>query len=210
MSLLPVFLELTHKKVVVIGGGRMAARRVIQIIASEPDLTVVSPFITETLQQLYEDNRLIWKKRMYQFEDLKEASLIILAAGDEKVHAAVHREAPNNAFINDVMAAESGSAIFPAHIKRGRLHIAVTTGGASPKLTKKITQQLNQSFPPDYEQYVEFLYQARYLLKQTNLSHAEKQRYLESWLHEKYQNPDVQLQTLQKLQKDLDTNENTY
>lgn len=199
MSLLPLFLNLEHKNVIVIGGGSMATRRILQIMESSPFLTVISPSASDTIQQLHAEERVVWLQRTYERADLLSASLIILAAGDAAVHRAVHKEAPAACFINDVMEAEKGTAVFPAHLQRGRLQIALTTGGASPKLSRKITQEIAQAFPEDYGQYIEFLYEARQLLKQLTLPQDEKHAYLEAWLTPEYQKKEKQLETLKKL-----------
>ena len=98
---------------------------------------------------------------------------------------------------------EQGDVVFPGILKRGKLSMSVSTLGASPKLTAAILAELQQQFPPDYEQYVDFLYHCRQQIKQSNMSHAEQQKLLAAVLDDKYQDQKLQQQMLSWLAQNI-------
>ena len=72
---------------------------------------------------------------------------------------------------------KEGNITFPNQLRRGKLTISVSTDGASPKLAKQIIQNLAQTYDESYEDYIDFLYESRQLIKEKALTSSEKQSY---------------------------------
>lgn len=200
MAVIPLMINLHGKKVVIVGGGHVAKRRLISLLESEAKLTVISPKVLPEIADLCKKGKVIWKNKEVSLEDLSEAFLIIIATNDKVVNETVRKNAPANCLINASTDAQTGNVHFPSHLKRGKLSIAVSTHGASPMLASKVKNDLSNLYDAHYEQYVDFLFEARTIIKESALSKEEKESYLREFLDEAYHSPVLQQQTLQKLQ----------
>lgn len=192
MAYVPLNIDFTDKQVKVIGGGKIAERRVKAILESDAVIHVISPELTEDLFQLYLDEKIIWKKKMFESSDLEDADFIISATNQQEVNDVIKKSAPKHSLINMVSDAQVGNVIFPGTLKRGKLQISVTSTGASPKLVSNILDDLEKQYPVDYEEYVEFLFESRIIIKSLNLEKTEKNQLLESILSDQYFDKDEQ------------------
>ena len=87
--------------------------------------------------------------------------LVIAATNDPETNKAVKRFVSTHQLLLMVDDPEESDFILPSVMNRGRLTLTVSTSGASPTLTKKIKQDLAQQYGPEYQEYVDFLYQCR-------------------------------------------------
>jgi len=156
MSLLyPMYIDLTNRKVVVIGGGNVACRKVERLIECQANVTLISPEIVPPLQELTDQMRIELHLRPYQPGDLAGAWLVIAACDVPHVNQQVFDEANLlHIFCNVVDDPPLCSFQVPAIVKRNLLQIAISSGGASPALAKKIRQQLEQTYPEYYEEFI--------------------------------------------------------
>ncbi|SEG55681.1 uroporphyrinogen-III C-methyltransferase [Thermomonospora echinospora] len=123
-------LRLSGRRVVVVGGGRVAQRRVPALLAAGADVVLIAPEVTPSLDDLVADGRLTWLRRPYQDGDLAGAWLVQAAADDPKVNAAVAAEAEESR-IWYVRAddAEASAAWTPATGQVGETSVGVLAGG---------------------------------------------------------------------------------
>ncbi len=152
MHYYPVFLELEEKKTIVVGGGRVAERKILSLLKAGAKVVVVSPTVTEKLSRHAEKGSITHIKRCYQRGDLKDSFLTIAATDSKKVNARVAREAP--LLCNVIDSAELSNFIVPSSISRGDLMIAISTGGGSPALARAIRLELENLYGPEFEQYL--------------------------------------------------------
>ncbi|PTI90266.1 NAD(P)-binding protein [Mammaliicoccus vitulinus] len=192
MAYVPLNIDLTNKQIKVIGGGKIAERRVKALLDSDATIHVISPDLTGNLYQLYLDEKIIWYKKSFESKDLDNAELIISATNQEEVNDVIKKSAPIHSLINMVGDAQGGNVIFPGTLKRGKLQISVTSTGASPKLVSNILNDLDKQYPIDYEEYVDFLYECRIIIKSLDLEKAKKNQLLESILSDQYFDEDEQ------------------
>ncbi|PTI30871.1 NAD(P)-binding protein [Mammaliicoccus vitulinus] len=192
MAYVPLNIDLTNKQIKVIGGGKIAERRVKALLDSDATIHVISPDLTGNLYQLYLDEKIIWYKKSFESKDLDNAELIISATNQEEVNDVIKKSAPIHSLINMVGDAQGGNVIFPGTLKRGKLQISVTSTGASPKLVSNILNDLDKQYPIDYAEYVDFLYECRIIIKSLDLEKAKKNQLLESILSDQYFGEDEQ------------------
>ena len=157
----PVMLGLEGKVVVIVGGGKVAERKVRGLLESGARVVVVSPEATEELQRLSSVGKIKWAQRPFLPEDLQEAFMIFAATDDKDLNQLVRVSAEPHQLVTVVDDPNGSDFHLPSSFQRGRLSIAVSTGGASPMLAKKIREQLEQEFDESYEDYLEFLFKKR-------------------------------------------------
>ena len=163
----PIMLQLNEKKVVVIGGGRVAERKVLSLLGTGAQVFVVSPEATKEIQTLFTDGKIVWMKKFFSEEDIQGATLIFAATDDKDLNQSVKSLAGKHQLVTIADNPDHSDFHLPAHVQRGRLSIAVSTAGASPILAKKLRAELEQQFDERYEEYLDFLFATRqWILKE--------------------------------------------
>ncbi|WP_251554511.1 precorrin-2 dehydrogenase/sirohydrochlorin ferrochelatase family protein [Neobacillus muris] len=168
-SYYPIMLRLEGKRVVVVGGGKVAERKVKGMLETDAQITLISPEAGAFIQVLAGEGKIVWHQRAFEPADVEGAVLIFAAANDRKVNQLIKAAAGEHQWVNVADDPEGSDFHVPARIERGRLNIAISTGGASPSLARRIREQLEQQFAPSYGDYLEFLF----IKRQWILSHVE-------------------------------------
>ncbi|GFO62784.1 precorrin-2 dehydrogenase/sirohydrochlorin ferrochelatase family protein [Geomonas paludis] len=154
----PINLNLKDRLVVVVGGGRVAARKVARLVGAGARVTVVAPVVEESLAALAAQGRIVHLCRSYRPGDLSGATLAFAATSEPAVNREVARAARElNLLVDCVDLPEDGDFVTPAVLEQGDLLITVSTGGASPSLSKRIVDQLRCQFGPEYGEAVALL-----------------------------------------------------
>lgn len=157
----PVNLDLEGKPVVVVGGGKVAERKVEALLEAEADVTLISPDITEGLKQLAAIAAIVWRQKEVSPEDLLPAAIVIAATNEGTTNAEVNKMAKPHQLVNLVDNQKDSDFHTPSVIRRGGLVITVSTSGASPILSKKISREIADCYDESYEDYLEFLFACR-------------------------------------------------
>ncbi|MER2090818.1 MAG: NAD(P)-binding protein [Sporosarcina sp.] len=174
----PIMLNLKNKEAVVVGGGQIAYRKIAGLLQSGACVTVISPVIQLKIEELLSDNRIAWRNKIFEPEDLDSAWIVIAATNNEKVNEFVALSAGNYQLVNVVDNQEISTFHVPAKLTRGDLTISVATGGASPTLAKVIRDELAAIYDESYEEYLEFLALARVKVKHSILNQKIKTKLL--------------------------------
>ncbi|EMX0192264.1 precorrin-2 dehydrogenase [Bacillus thuringiensis] len=182
----PLTVRVNEKRVVVIGGGKVAGFKIIPLLKQGADIVVISPELDANLVKLVEEKKIRWYQREYEKSDIKNAFLVVAASSDSILNEQVAEDAAENQLVNVITNPESGNVHFPAAIHRGLLNIAVSTGGASPKLAKKIRDEIANKYDETYESYLDFLYEVRVKLKDLQLEKRERNILLQEVLKSVY------------------------
>lgn len=148
-----------------VGGGKVAERKIEKLVKARAVVTVISPEITVNIKQLVEEKKVYLEQRMFQVEDVSEAFLVIAATNNREINQQIFDFCHQHQLVNIVDDPEHSNFTLPSTLKCGRLTISVSTAGASPGLSKKIVEQLSELFDAGYEEYVDFLYDARMIIK---------------------------------------------
>lgn len=136
----------------------MAERKVQALLEYGSRVRVVSPALTDHLSELAAAGKIGYRKGNYRTGDLSGVFLVISATDREEVNRRVAEDCKErNLLINVVDDPERGNFFVPAVLKRGNLSIAVSTGGKSPLLAGKIRARLEQSFGPQYGEFLNIL-----------------------------------------------------
>lgn len=163
-----VFLNLTDRLCVVIGGGQVAERKVQSLLACNARVRIVSPALTPKLAQLVKEGKVEHVERPYRPGDTEGAFLTIAAADSAEVNRVVVREADSEGrLVNAVHASAGGNVILPAVVRRGPLQVAVSTSGTGPAVARAIREELEAYFGDEYEIFLQKLGIIRNMLRKT-------------------------------------------
>jgi precorrin-2 dehydrogenase/sirohydrochlorin ferrochelatase len=154
----PVNLNLWQRKCLVVGGGRVAERKVNSLLQCGAEIWVVSPSLTKDLTKLTEEGKINYINRNYSSEDVNGCFLVISAVDDKQVNSRVADDCfSRNIPVNVVDDPVRCSFTVPSVLRRGSLCITVSTDGKSPMLAKKIREDLENLFGDEYAEYLEIM-----------------------------------------------------
>jgi precorrin-2 dehydrogenase/sirohydrochlorin ferrochelatase len=186
MSLYPVLLDISGKACVVIGGGRVAERKVKGLLECEAAVRLVSPEVSAELAGLAWRGAIEWRRKSYSDEDLDGAFLVFAATSSPEVQEMICRRAGDNGQLVNV-ADDPDSCTFhvPATVRRGDLTLAVSTTGKSPAVAALIRKQLEKEFGPEYETLLQLMTQVRQRAGSgmENVSQPERKKIYKKILH---------------------------
>ena len=167
----PVFLDLTGKPTLVIGGGNVAEGKVRGLLAAEASLTVISPELTPELRALADAGRLQHIAREYRDGDVAGYTLCFVATDDGAVNAAVAADSRRcGIMVNAADDPVNCDFILPSVVRQGDVVLAASTGGASPALARRLREELTAFLAEDYAPLAELLGSIRADLRSRNLS----------------------------------------
>jgi len=151
-----MFLKLAGRDVLVVGAGRIGEPKIESLLRAEAKVRVVAPDVTRKVAGHARAGRIVWEAREFMPADLDGTFLVIAATSSSEVNHEVFREAQRrNVLANVVDDPEHCDFYYPAVVHRGKLQIAISTGGQSPSLAQRLRKELEQQYGPEYESFVE-------------------------------------------------------
>jgi siroheme synthase-like protein len=145
-SYYPVFMDIRGKRCAVIGGGRVALRKIKRLLDGGAAVEVISPELCEGLEEIVKDGRVTYCRRPYRGGDIKGACLAFAATGSNEVNRQVAAEARSLGIpVNTADGTETSDFIVPSLVQRGNLAVAVSTGGGSPALARSLRRHLEET-----------------------------------------------------------------
>ncbi|MCD7033847.1 precorrin-2 dehydrogenase [Metabacillus sp. GX 13764] len=149
--MIPLLIDLKNEPVLIAGGGSIALRRLQLLLEEEALLTIISPEAGQEIADLAKNGRITWHQREISLEDLEGYRLIIAATNDSELNSKIADAARKHTLVNVVSRAENGNIQVPKIVKKGKLTLSVSTGGASPALAKEIGGKIEQLLDNDIE-----------------------------------------------------------
>ncbi len=151
----PMLVDLEARRCLVVGGGQVAERKVGLLLECGAEVELVSPRATGRLAGLAGSGRIHWRRRAVRSRDLAGAFLVVAATNDAAANRRVADRARKvGSLVNVVDDPEACTFLVPSVIRRGDLTIAISTGGGSPALAKRLRERLEAVVGPEYEGYV--------------------------------------------------------
>ena len=148
MDLLPIFLNIKNKKCVVVGGGEVAFRKATLLLRAGADLHIVAPLVSDELRKLRVDRDCTITLKKIEEADLNDAVLVVAATDDLEINERVSVIASKlNIPVNVVDQPHLCSFIMPSIVDRSPIVVAISSGGTSPILTRKL-KELNETMIP--------------------------------------------------------------
>jgi len=137
------FLDLKQCLCVVVGGGKVAKRKIEKLLESGAHVKVVSPQLVAQVQVWVAQERIEWVDRFYESGDCEGASLIFAATDDRRINQLVSDDAKRlGKLVNVCDSLEACSFIVPATVRKGALQVAISTSGSHPAVAKQLREAL--------------------------------------------------------------------
>lgn len=147
MKLYPLNLDIENKNCVVVGGGEVAFRKILGLLAAGAIVKVIAPKICADVEDLFNRGEISWTQKNFS-EDLLGDEIILIAATDNP--EVNQRAAQAGKFLVNVVDG-SGNFNVPSSIRRGELLLTVSTGANSPAFSKFIRQMLEAELGEDFD-----------------------------------------------------------
>ena len=163
----PVFLNLAGKRCVIIGGGTIAQGKIGGLLQAGCSITVISPEATPGIQQAAQRGDITWLERTYRPGDLEGAFIGVAATNVWHVNREIFEEAERlGVLLNVVDDPDLCSFIAPSVVKREPVTLAISTGGASPALARKLRETLAHAKALEWADLADVLARARRIVKE--------------------------------------------
>ncbi|OCL26149.1 hypothetical protein U472_09030 [Orenia metallireducens] len=158
MNSYPINLNLSGKSVLIVGGGKVAYRKVKRLLDAKAKITLVSLTVIDKLKQLLLDNNIKYYQREFKEGDLLDIFLAFALTDNRRINSLIASLAKkNNILVNVADSLEESTFTLPSLIEQGDLLLTVATGGNLPALSKRIREELENSFGEEYKQFLELM-----------------------------------------------------
>lgn len=162
----PMFVDLSEKKIVVIGGGRVAERRVKTLLKFAQDILVISPAVTEKLLQQAKDGKIRWIAETVCVTDgicggetgkfLRGADMVLAATDDGALNERIRQFCRERGiFVNVSHEKELCDFYFPAVVIRGNVTVGITSGGIDHVQARKVRERVEDALGEDVDVWIE-------------------------------------------------------
>jgi precorrin-2 dehydrogenase / sirohydrochlorin ferrochelatase len=176
-SFYPIFVDLTGKKVVLVGGGAVAQRKAQTLLGYGADIALVCRDMTPALRGYVDSGEIQFRDSEFREDHLENAFMVVAATDDSTLNHRISQiSRKRGLLVNAVDQPADCSFIVPAILRRGDLVIAVSTSGKSPALAKKIREDLGEKFGTEYEAFLRILGRLREEIFSRGLSQQENSR----------------------------------
>ncbi|PSW20277.1 siroheme synthase [Photobacterium sanctipauli] len=180
MDFFPIFLSLKNRKVVVIGGGEVACRKVDLLLKANAAITVVSPALHPYLNKLEKDNLISWTQKEYSPEDLADAHQVWATTDNSDLNKQIFNDAQaRGLWTNVVDDPKHCHFITPSMIDRSPIQVAISSGGASPVLVRFLREKLETQLPQNLSLLASFAGEQRERIKQHYGTVDERRKFWE-------------------------------
>lgn len=163
MSFFPSYINLTNKKILLIGGGNIALEKLEKLTDFSKDITVITKDISSQFLDFAQLYNIPIEKRAYTRGDIDGFDIVVVATNEISLHKEIFNESRDSrVLVNSVDNTAYCDFIFPSYIKKGDLTISISTSGASPAMAKRIRLYIERLIPSNI---VAFLKEMRELRK---------------------------------------------
>jgi siroheme synthase-like protein len=170
-SYYPIYLNLQGKRAVVVGGGSVAEGKIEKLRETGAVITLISPQVTPAIGRYAEDGALRWLQREYQTGDLEGVFIAIAATNQREANQRIFEDAERlGILLNVVDDPPRCNFIAPSIVERGAVTLAISTGGASPALARKLRESLGESAELKWADMAGVMSAARKRLRETGVS----------------------------------------
>jgi siroheme synthase-like protein len=177
MAYFPFFVNLQGKTALIIGGGKVARRKVEKLLPYGVSVRLIAPQVCPELE-IMPGVRVL--RRPFQPSDLcPKPALVVAATDDEALNRSISQQCQRlDIPVNVVDKPQDSSFLFPALVQQGSLTVGISTAGASPTAAIWVKEQVQKLLPEAFDQWLVWMGQQRACLQQTMPEEADRARAL--------------------------------
>ena len=163
----PIYLNLTGKRCVILGGGTIAQGKIAALREAGASITIISPDATDGIKRAAQRGDVVFEQREYREGDLEGVFIAVAATNVWHVNRQIFEEAEaRGVLLNVVDDPDQCTFIAPSIVRRDPITLAVSTGGASPALARKMRETLAEAPALKWADLAGALGQARRVIKE--------------------------------------------
>lgn len=141
----PMFVDISDKKVIVVGAGTIAKRRIRTLMEFTDHLEVIAPEVNKELLDLQEEGRITIRKKKYEREDIFDAAMVIAATNDSKINNDIYSACKCLGILVNVCSDKNKCDFyFPGIAQKENVVIAVTASGKDHKLARRLVERVRE------------------------------------------------------------------
>ncbi|MEC7885867.1 MAG: siroheme synthase CysG [Pseudomonadota bacterium] len=184
MSYLPLFIKADQKKCLIIGGGEVVSRKLPSLIKANLRITIVSPSINDDIKLQIKQNKDIKHiSREFEKSDISDQFIIIVASSDNKVNIEATKIAKHKKIlVNMAEDAKEGDTLLPSIVDRDPIKIAISSGSASPILTRLLKNKLETLIPFYFSDLANIMMEYRSKVKERFKKILDRRTFWENFL----------------------------
>lgn len=176
-NLFPVFLSLSGKECLVVGGGQVAERKIADLLECEANINVISPTAGDLIRLWSNQGLINWQAREIEESDLNNIFLAFVATNNMHTNQMVANWCRERGImVNAVDDPPNCDFYVPAVVRRNSLIVAISTEGKSPMFARRLREQLEELIGEEYGEFVDFLGELREPVKQAVSDIEERKR----------------------------------
>ena len=184
MSYLPLFIDTSGKKCLVVGGGKVASRKLIPILESNMHVLLISPEIINDIFENFKDNKnFTYQERKFVESDIDYQFLIVAATNCKDTNSLIAKIAKDKNILTNMAENSSiGDTLIPSVVNRDPIKIAISSGAASPILTRLVKTKLETVIPYSFSKLAEVMMEYRSKVKNTFSKISDRRNFWEIFL----------------------------
>jgi len=162
LAYFPAFIKLDGRRVLVVGGGRIAGEKLEKLLDFTRNITVIAPQLSEASAELIQNAGLELMQRPYEEGDIEGFDIVIVAVDDLQLQKEIYEACQTrHTLCNSVDSVDYCDFIFPSYTKKGALTIAFSTSGISPSVAKYLRRSIEKLIPDSIVGFLEEMKQLR-------------------------------------------------
>lgn len=141
----PLFMDFTQKKAVVIGGGKIATRRVKSMLEFMGEITVIAPECTDEIEKLYQQGKILYKNKKYESHDIEDADMVLAITDDKNLNEEIYSVCrQKNILVNISSNQEKCDFHFPGILEYDEIVIGFNGHGKNHKKVRQIRETIQE------------------------------------------------------------------
>ena len=161
MKVYPINLNVENKKCIVVGGGKVAYRKICGLLEAGAVVEVIAPEVCAEISNLADAGKITLIREKYSAEKISEGLILIAATDDAEVNKIAAEDAHKKNFLVNVVNDFEGDFFVPSKILRGDFLLTISTGGNSPAFSKFVREMLETEFDSNFGEGLKIISELR-------------------------------------------------